>query len=189
MHPASPVELCPRGSHPHPPPSRGYGRSTRFRSAWGATDLEAAPGFEPGNNGFAVRRLTTWLCRPIPWCLKENGAGNGTRTRDIHLGKVVLYQLSYSRPWIGSRRRPSDDAAEPNDPGSHGLRNSDREDGLRVRRGALYSSRVGRNVKTLIRFQVRPPWSRSTLRSSPGTARVPALDRRQRGRRNRRREP
>ncbi len=26
------------------------------------------------------------------------GAGNGTRTRDIHLGKVVLYQLSYSRP-------------------------------------------------------------------------------------------
>ena len=26
-----------------------------------------------------------------------SGAGNGTRTRDIHLGKVVLYQLSYSR--------------------------------------------------------------------------------------------
>ena len=25
------------------------------------------------------------------------GAGNGTRTRDFHLGKVVLYQLSYSR--------------------------------------------------------------------------------------------
>src|SRR5512137_1287808 len=28
---------------------------------------------------------------------KENGAGNGTRTRDIYLGKVELYQLSYSR--------------------------------------------------------------------------------------------
>ena len=26
------------------------------------------------------------------------GAGNGIRTRDPHLGKVVLYQLSYSRP-------------------------------------------------------------------------------------------
>ena len=26
-----------------------------------------------------------------------NGAGNGTRTRDPDLGKVVLYQLSYSR--------------------------------------------------------------------------------------------
>ena len=25
------------------------------------------------------------------------GAGNGTRTRDPNLGKVVLYQLSYSR--------------------------------------------------------------------------------------------
>ncbi len=27
----------------------------------------------------------------------KNGAGNGTRTRDSYLGKVVLYQLSYSR--------------------------------------------------------------------------------------------
>ncbi len=26
-----------------------------------------------------------------------SGAGNGTRTRDINLGKVALYQLSYSR--------------------------------------------------------------------------------------------
>ncbi len=37
------------------------------------------------------------------WCFdsgqveKGNGAGNGTRTRDLHLGKVSLYQLSYSR--------------------------------------------------------------------------------------------
>ena len=28
----------------------------------------------------------------------EFGAGNETRTRDPDLGKVVLYQLSYSRP-------------------------------------------------------------------------------------------
>ena len=27
-------------------------------------ELEAATGFEPVNNGFADRRLTTWLCRP-----------------------------------------------------------------------------------------------------------------------------
>jgi hypothetical protein len=26
------------------------------------------------------------------------GAGNETRTRDLNLGKVALYQLSYSRP-------------------------------------------------------------------------------------------
>ena len=25
--------------------------------------VEAAPGFEPGNSGFADRCLTTWLCR------------------------------------------------------------------------------------------------------------------------------
>ena len=29
----------------------------------------------------------------------EIGAGNETRTRDPDLGKVVLYQLSYSRKW------------------------------------------------------------------------------------------
>ena len=28
---------------------------------------------------------------------EENGAGDGIRTRDIDLGKVALYQLSYSR--------------------------------------------------------------------------------------------
>src|SRR3954462_11037200 len=28
------------------------------------------------------------------------GAGNGTRTRDIKLGKLALYQLSYARPMI-----------------------------------------------------------------------------------------
>ena len=46
-----------------------------------------------GDNGFAIRRLSRLAMPPI-----RNGAGNGTRTRDIHLGKVVLYQLSYSRP-------------------------------------------------------------------------------------------
>ena len=29
----------------------------------------------------------------------EIGAGDGIRTRDINLGKVALYQLSYSRVW------------------------------------------------------------------------------------------
>ncbi len=30
-------------------------------------------------------------------CLQKIGAGKGTRTLDPDLGKVVLYQLSYSR--------------------------------------------------------------------------------------------
>ena len=29
--------------------------------------------------------------------LMTNGAGNGVRTRDTKLGKLVLYQLSYAR--------------------------------------------------------------------------------------------
>ena len=29
----------------------------------------------------------------------ENGAVDETRTRDLHLGKVALYQLSYYRKW------------------------------------------------------------------------------------------
>ena len=31
---------------------------------------------------------------------EEFGAGNETRTRDPDLGKVVLYQLSYSRKFV-----------------------------------------------------------------------------------------
>ncbi len=29
--------------------------------------------------------------------MKKNGASEGIRTLDVHLGKVVLYQLSYAR--------------------------------------------------------------------------------------------
>ncbi len=42
---------------------------------------------------------------PIP---KRDEAGNGIRTRDPNLGKVVLYQLSYSRGRVkttGEKRR------------------------------------------------------------------------------------
>ena len=35
--------------------------------------------------------------RSMSGVLDEFGAGNETRTRDPDLGKVVLYQLSYSR--------------------------------------------------------------------------------------------
>ena len=35
-------------------------------------------------------------------CRQNNGAGDGIRTRDPDLGKVVLYQLSYSRLYFNS---------------------------------------------------------------------------------------
>ena len=60
--------------------------------------MEAAPGFEPGNGSFANSCLTTWLSRLEKICLSSSiKAGDGIRTRDSHLGKVALYQLSYSR--------------------------------------------------------------------------------------------
>ena len=54
-------------------------------------------------------------------------AGNGTRTRDPNLGKVVLYQLSYSRdnPVVGrDRRRGIHSRARPDD-GGEGNRTPD----------------------------------------------------------------
>ena len=33
----------------------------------------------------------------------KNGAGNEIRTRDLNLGKVALYQLSYSRMFLAAR--------------------------------------------------------------------------------------
>ena len=38
---------------------------------------------------------------------EENGAEDGTRTRDPHLGKVMLYQLSHFRSVIPPLLRPA----------------------------------------------------------------------------------
>ena len=38
------------------------------------------------------------------WSNLKTGAGNETRTRDPNLGKVMLYQLSYSRLYMVSPR-------------------------------------------------------------------------------------
>ena len=62
-----------------------------------------------GLNGFAIRCITALLSRRKAKCSPRKtkgkhtrfplkfGAGNETRTRDLYLGKVSLYQLSYSR--------------------------------------------------------------------------------------------
>ena len=59
--------------------------------------MEASPGFEPGNNGFADRGLTAWLWRLIKRAASicgSDGADYGARTRHLDLGKVALYQMS-----------------------------------------------------------------------------------------------
>ena len=59
-------------------------------------------------NGFAIRCITALLARrAVPGKVRDKkgkrllplmrGAGNEVRTRDLNLGKVALYQLSYSR--------------------------------------------------------------------------------------------
>jgi hypothetical protein len=57
-----------------------------------------------GDRGFAVLCLTAWLRRQQKRASSSDAApsskkkaGNRTRTGDPHLGKVMLYQLSYSR--------------------------------------------------------------------------------------------
>ena len=60
--------------------------------------------FELVNDGFADRCLTTWLrhhmksgtVRTVPDLF---GAGDEARTRYLHLGKVALYRMSYTREW------------------------------------------------------------------------------------------
>jgi hypothetical protein len=62
---------------------------------------------------------TGGMCRPL---LR---AGNGTRTRDPNLGKVVLYQLSYSREAVrilapGAPRRNDPTLGSSSAEGGHG---------------------------------------------------------------------
>jgi hypothetical protein len=75
-----------------------------------------------GVHGFAGRCMTTLpprrglgAKRESPWrlSLKKSGAGKESRTPDLNLGKVALYQLSYSRVTGVSIIRPSDAPAQP----------------------------------------------------------------------------
>ncbi len=63
--------------------------------------MEVPPRFELGNESFADSCLTTWpryhmklgtQCVPNFF-----GAGDEARTRYLHLGKVALYRMSYTR--------------------------------------------------------------------------------------------
>jgi hypothetical protein len=47
---------------------------------------------------FSINKKGSWTAAP----LLETGAGEESRTLDLNLGKVALYQLSYSR--VDNRR-------------------------------------------------------------------------------------
>ena len=65
-------------------------------------NMEVPPRFELGSGAFAELCLTTWLWHLIKYgakatLLQKNGARDEARTRYLHLGKVALYQMSYTR--------------------------------------------------------------------------------------------
>ena len=72
-----------------------------------AATMEVPPRFELGSQGFADPCLTTWPRHHMNLSRKKgtrgaflqltNGAGDEARTRYLHLGKVALYQMSYTR--------------------------------------------------------------------------------------------
>ena len=76
--------------------------------------LEVTPGFEPGNQGFADPRLTTWLCHHFEKDALFSasfsfGADDEARTCYLHLGKVALYRMSYIRIYGASDRNRTND--------------------------------------------------------------------------------
>ena len=53
--------------------------------------------FELMTSSLPRRRSTPELRGHTPYSPAENGAGDEARTRDPQLGRLMLYQLSYSR--------------------------------------------------------------------------------------------
>ena len=78
--------------------------------------LEVPPRFELGSGAFAELCLTTWLWHHngAAECSKKFGASDEARTRYLHLGKVALYQMSYTRSWSPAEEAAGDGASGRN---------------------------------------------------------------------------
>ena len=122
-----------------------------------------------GVDGFAIRCINHFAISPnkLPGSV-QTGAGNESRTRDLNLGKVALYQLSYSRiakcaeRWSGkrvsnSRPQPWQGCALPTELFPHGTHlklncgagNESRTRDLNLGKVALYQLSYSRIGETL----------------------------------------
>ena len=89
------------GVEPHP-----ISRNLVFKASRGTNPTASSP-IIVGTQG-RTRTDTILLLRETPhtnWATWAFGAANRVRTGDIYLGKVVLYQLSYSRILLGAGER------------------------------------------------------------------------------------
>jgi hypothetical protein len=74
--------------------------SEQYKNKTNKTNMEPKAGFEPATSSLPRMRSTPELLGPVPIINAlqiTNGAGDEARTRDIQLGRLTLYQLSYSR--------------------------------------------------------------------------------------------
>ena len=93
---ALPTELFPREADMLP---EDPGPHQRFHASKRCFSAAPLPSGSIAPHGRCGRKT-----KPLPGPGKT-GAGNETRTRDLNLGKVALYQLSYSRNLFDLRRR------------------------------------------------------------------------------------
>ena len=90
-----------RGSNPLPGiPRTAFRHSQEPSRTSHSTGLR--PWVEAAGPRLPVAASLRWIFAPI-----KNGAGDGARTRYLHLGKVALYQMSYARRtlWIIAKSR------------------------------------------------------------------------------------
>ena len=86
------------------PPHKGFAdlslttwvrRHSILLTRYVASNISTKNALPPINGGGGAAKTTRE--KTLPTLKRVFRAGNGIRTRDIHLGKVTLYQLSYSR--------------------------------------------------------------------------------------------
>ena len=88
------------------------GLDKKIATLLGCYFLEVLARFELADQSFADSCLTTWLqyhMKSGTPSVPDFGAGDEARTRYLHLGKVALYRMSYTRKFGASGRNRTND--------------------------------------------------------------------------------